>query len=352
MYFNMNLPGQNYNIAGQNTPAMFNKILLMSLFSILFGCGKGAKDKDKYADVPHFPQTDNPACRVEPVHMDSGFFAQAFLLSPDKQNVYVLAFGMDGTADRMPYQVLRLDQTGRVLTKTVMPDCQWSNAPALYWASDGQLGIVLHGSVVRLLDPGSLRVVKEWREVFAENFLPRKKLDQLTFNERRDAYDAALQKAAQRSRSAFVIQFPGAAFYTLMLDFGKTAEAWHIRSEEEEQSLIDHYGLYKIDYNPGSRLAPHPPTPDSGALITDGNTRLRYLVRHVFDYRIVYPNIKDVEARIFELSDKRRSTQFRLSNKEKHDLHLQFADNHYLTSSDKAIWVLYERQLYRLELSH
>lgn len=331
---------------------MFNKILLMSLFSILFGCGKNAKDTDKYADVPHFPQTDNPACQVEPISLDSGFFAQAFLLSADKTNVYVLAFGMAGTTDSMPYQLLRLDPAGRVLAKTVMPGCQWSEAPSLYWAENNRLGVALHGSVVRTFDPENLQLQKEWQEVFVENFLPPKKLDQLTYDERRDAYDAALQKAAQRSRSAFVIQFPGAAFYTLMLDFGKTAETWHIRSEEEEQPLIDRYGLYKITYNPGSRLTPKPATPDSGALITDGNTRLRYLVRHVFDYRIVYPNIKDVEARIFELSDKRGSAKFRLSNKEKHDLYLQYADNQYLTTSDNAIWVLYERQLYRLELPH
>lgn len=346
----MNLRGQNYNIAGQNTPAMFNKFLLMSLLSILFGCGKNAKNKDIYADVPHFPQTDNPACRVEEVPMDSGFFAQAFILSPDKNNVYVLAFGMAGTPDSMPYQLLRLDPSGRVLTKIMMPGCQWSDAPSLYWADNGQLGVALHGSVVRTFDPESLKMQKEWLEVFVENFLSRKKLDQLTFDERRDAYDAALHKAAQRSRSAFVIQFPGAAFYTLMLDFGETAEAWHIRSEEEEQSLIDRYGLYKTGCNPGSRLTPRPATPDSGALITDGNTRLRYLIRHVFDYRIVYPNIKDVEARIFELSDNRGSTKFRLSNKEKHDLYLQYADNQYLTSADNAIWILYERHLYRVEL--
>ena len=329
---------------------MFNKILLMSLLSVLFGCGKSAKDKDKYADVPHFPQTDNPACRVVQIPMDSGFFAQAFILSPDKTSVYILAFGMAGTTDSMPYQLLRLAPSGQVLAKTVMPGCQWSDAPALYWAERGQLGVALHGSVIRLLNPGSLQVVKEWREIFIENFLPQKKLEQLTYDEQRDAYEAALEKAIERSRSAFVIQFPGAAFYTLMLDFGKTAEAGHIRSEEEEQPLIDRFGLYDVSFNPGSRLAPHPPTPDSGALIADGNIRLRYLLRHVFDYKIDFPNIKDMEARILELSNGSHAAKFRLSNKDKHDLYLQYADNQYLATADQAVWLLYERQLYRVEL--
>ena len=71
---------------------MFQKLLLISLLTLLFGCGKKSGNKDKFPQVPYFPQADNPACRVEPVPMDSGFYAQSFIILPDKQHVYVLAY--------------------------------------------------------------------------------------------------------------------------------------------------------------------------------------------------------------------------------------------------------------------
>ena len=58
--------------------------LIMSIFSSLFGCGKPV---DKFADVPQFPATNNPNCRVTPIVMDSDFFVQNFIISPDKKTI-------------------------------------------------------------------------------------------------------------------------------------------------------------------------------------------------------------------------------------------------------------------------
>lgn len=319
---------------------MFNKILLMSLLSLLFGCGKSSKSKEQFPDLAHFPQTDNTACRVEPVLMDSGFFAQTFILAPNKQNVFVLAFGVAGTLDSMPYQILRLDPAGRVQAKIEFPGCRWSLRPVFWWEDDGLLTVMLVTDL-KSVDPASMQVVRQWRQLDFENFLTQKQFDRLTYDEQDDAYKEALQNAIQKSRSAHVRYDAITKVHLLMLEMntGKN-EAWQLRSAEEAEPFITQFGLRTAGLNPGADL-------EKGNIL-DGKDKLTYVARDVFDYKILYPNLKDVESRIFELSFAGgKKARFKLSNKKKRSLDLQKADNQYLSTADGAMWLLYEQQLYR-----
>lgn len=318
---------------------MYQKLLLMSLFSLLFGCGNKSKNKEKYPEVPHFPQTDNPACRLEPVRMDSGFFAQAFIISPDRQSVFVLAYGMEGTPDRMPYQLLRLDAAGRAQAKMVMPDSQWEDSPCFWWEDDGRLTLML-SSTIGTFDPVSMKTVKEWQQVDIKNFLPRKRLDQLTYDEQDTAYREAVEKAAAKSRSAYVLRVLNLHF--LMLDIGgKTLQAWYLRDDEDIERFTAKFGLRKgAQYNEETKDGD----------VSDGNVRISTLARDMLDYKIAYPDLKYIGSRTLALTDGKQTARFKLSNKDNHSMDLQYSDNQYLVTSDGTMWLMYERQLYRVKM--
>ncbi len=319
---------------------MYQKLLLMSLLSLLFGCGNKSKNKGKYPEVPHFPQTDNPACRLEPVAMDSGFFAQAFIISPDKQSVFVLAYGMEGTPDRMPYQLLRLDAGGRIQSKMVMPDSQWENAPCFWWEDDGKLTLMF-SSVIGTFDPVGMKAVKEWQQVDIKNFLPQKRLDQLTYDEQDTAYREAMEKAVGKSRSACVLQVLNLHF--LLLDTnGKVLQAWYLKDDEDIERFTAKFGLRK-----GAQYGAQ--TADDDA-VSDGNTRISTLAREMLDYKIAYPDLKYIGSRTLALSMGNQTARFKLSNKDNHSMNLQYSDNQYLTTADSTIWLMYERQLYRVRM--
>ena len=320
---------------------MYQKLLLMSLFSLLFGCGNKSKNKEKYPEVPHFPQTDNPACRPEPVPMDSVFFAQAFIISPDRQSVFVLAYGMEGTPDRMPYQLLRLDAAGRVQAKMLMPDSQWADSPCFWWEDDGALTVML-ANAIETFDPAAMKAVRVWQQVDIKNFLPQKRLDQLTYDEQDTAYRQALERAAAKSRSAYVLRVLNLHF--LLLDTGgKTLQAWYLRDDDDIERFAAKFGLRK-----GAQYDEK--TKDGGDDVSDGNVRMSTLAHEMLDYKIAYPDLKYIGSRTLALTDGKQTARFKLSNKGNHSMDLQYSDNQHLTTADGAVWVMYERQLYRVRM--
>lgn len=317
---------------------LFQKLLFMSLLSLLFGCGTKSGDKDKFPQVPYFPQTDNPACRVEPAPMDTGFYAQSFIIAPDKQHVYVLACGMAGTPEKMPYQLLRLDAAGQAQRKVEMPDCQWADTPCFWWENDGKLSLLLN-DVIKTLDPDDLQLVKEWQQMDLKNFLPQKKMDQLTYDEQVLAYDEALQNAAGKSRTAYVLQVWN--LHYLMLDFkGQPAQSWHLWNDEDIEQAVARYGLRKG--------ASYPAEQPENDLISDENARLTLLTHEVLDYKMAYPNLKYIEMRVLALTAGKQTARFKLSNKNNRSLFLQYADNQRLTTADGTAWLLFEGVLYRV----
>ncbi|MBK8920864.1 MAG: hypothetical protein IPM81_05055 [Saprospirales bacterium] len=210
-----------------------HRLLLMSLLSLLFGCGQHSDSRDRYPDVPLFPRTDNPACRVEPVAVDTGFFAQAFILSPDKQEVFALAFGMAGTPDHMPYLLLRFNAGAQVQARHEIPDCHWTEQPHCWWEADGRLSVLLTDGI-KTFEAASLQEVNAWRRVDFQTFLPQKERDKRTYDEQVNAYRDALEKAVGESRSAAVRSVAG--LHLMLLDFDrKPAEVWYIPDEEAQR---------------------------------------------------------------------------------------------------------------------
>ena len=103
--------------------------IYMSLFPSIFGCSGSGKKPNEFANVPQFPLTDNPVCKVNPIRPENDFFGQAFILSRDKKNVFLLAYGMAGTPENMPYQVLRLNADGIIEDTITMEHCKWTEYP-------------------------------------------------------------------------------------------------------------------------------------------------------------------------------------------------------------------------------
>lgn len=328
---------------------MYHRLLLMSLFSILFGCGKRSTDKEKYPHIPHFPLTDNPACQVEAVPIPDSVQVHAFIFSPDKQSIYVLTYGPVETPEQMPYHLFRLDSGGDIQAKTTLPDKRWSNQPLLYWEENGLLTLVLPNAAITTFDPVSLKTTQEWQVITTKNFLPSRRLQQLTFDEQRDAYREAREQAIRKCDMGFWVLLPAGNLNLLALEYSsKPGEAWQTPSDE---AVDTRFPLKKRATNPDAQQFAGEKTPEPNDQITDGIAGLKFLARDVFDYKINYPNLRDIESRIFEISSGKRVARFKLSNKDKHSLQLQLSDDQYLTTSDGALWLIYEGLLYRIAFS-
>lgn len=328
-------------------------LLLMSLLSMLFGCGKSAQKKMPYPEALQFPQTDNTRCAVQAIAMDSGLYAQAFILSPDKTGVFMLAYGMEGTPEKMPYQLIHLDADGNVQHKIILKDSHWTDQPTFWWETDGSLHLMLHTEFLRL-DPATFQVLKRWKQWDYTNFLSQKQFDQLTYDKQDNAYRETLKKKIAKSSHAQVLQVFNLHF--MMLDFaGKTPEAWYLRSDDLIGKYSAEFGLQKATptMQPEPKITPgmeetKPDTPY--ILIADGDASLQWLIHRTLDYKFAYPDLKYIEERVLELSAKGQKARFRLTNQDKHDLYLKYADNALLQTVNGAVWWMYERELYKIEM--
>lgn len=327
---------------------MYLRLLLLSLLSLCFGCAKYPGTTKKFAGIPLFPQTDNPAFHIDPVPADTGFVAQAFAPGPDGERIFVLAFGLAGTPEHVPCRLLQYDTRGRITKRLDLPDSRWEAEPALFWATHGQLYVVLYHSAVYMIDPLNLEVLYAYRAMHPDNFLAREKLDQMTGDEQRNAYAEALRHAHYKSQSGELLQAPNAAFCCLLLTFkGKPDEAWHIPAGEE-QEFIDGFGLQEIVQNFDARWGADGKSIGPGSSITEGDARLLYLARDAFDYKTRHPGIRGPEARIFEIGKGGKTARFKLTNANGGSLHLRVGADGYFGTADGSLWLLYERQLYRV----
>jgi len=341
-------------------------VLLMSLLSILFGCGKKANKAEQYAQVPLFPQTDNQNCRITAFQPDRDFVAQTFILSPDKKNVFLATYGQTTTSKRVikyadeahteplpespaerkpdiiPYQILKLDMDGNVLEKIVLPNCIWVGVPLFWWENEGNLSLKL-ADYIKTFEPVHLAIVKTWQEISQDNFLSQKKLTMMEFHEKEDAYYLALQTAIKKSTLKSTRKFYNLDY--IMLDFaGKNAEYWYLYPNRESTDIMTKYGENKAPMNP--------PTTFEKDLLTDGTTHLTVLANNVLDAKYVWasPHIKYSEERIMEITMGKQKIGFKLVNKDNHSLSFHCADNDYLTTANGAVWLMYEAVLYRIEM--
>ena len=343
-------------------------VLLMSLLSILFGCGKKANKAEQYAQVPLFPQTDNQNCRITAFQPDRDFVAQTFILSPDKKNIFLATYGQTTTPKRvikyadeahteplpespaerkpdiMPYQILKLDMDGNVLEKIVLPNCIWAGVPLFWWENEGNLSLKL-ADYIKTFEPVHLAIVKTWHEMSQDNFLSQKKLIIMEFHEKEDAYYLALQTAIKKSTLKYTRKFYNLDY--IMLDFaGKNAEYWYLYPNRESTDIMTKYGEHKAPMNP--------PTTYEKDLLTDGTTHLTVLANNVLDAKYVWasPHIKYSEERIMEITMGKQKAGFKLVNKDNHSLSFHCADNDYLTTVNGAVWLVYESVLYRIEMTN
>lgn len=307
----------------------------MSLLSSLFGCGKHSGKPGQYESIPHFPLVDNPSFDVEPVQIDSNYFAQTFILSQDKNHVFVLAYGMEGLPEDMSYQLLRLDRDGKIEKTVLLTHCVVAHVPNFWWEDDGSLSIMLQMET-KNFDPVELKERKSWKAKDLKNVIPKKRLEQMVYREQMDAYADEIEKAIRESKKQYVRKVLDLDF--LFLEYSrKPSEYWHLQDSEAVASCIKKYGGQKQPLNPAT---------DS----SDGSATIKTLAHNILDYKIAYPDLKYIEENILQIAMGKQTAKFKLCNKEKHALHLKFADNNYFASSNGNIWVMYEQFLYKLKV--
>lgn len=310
-----------------------NFLLILTILSALFGCNSKSKQLADIDKIPHFPQTDNPAFKVEPYQVDAGFYVQNFIFSQDKKNVFLLACKVDTAPERISYQLLRLDQDGKVEEKLVLPYDQWTGVPGFWWEDDGRLGLRLENEF-EVFDPTNFKTMETWKEIDFNNFMTQEKRDQLVYDEQVDAFMDVWHKAIDKSHSQYIRKVMN--LYYMFIDLKpKPSEVWCVQNQDDIDYWIEKYG---------ERITPMNPE----KYTVDDNVSVVEVAHHFLDYKIIFPNIKDIEAYIMKLSSGKKSAQFRLSNKEGHSLNLTYADNQYMTTGNGDVWMMYEKVLYHI----
>ncbi len=320
-------------------------LLVMSLFSFIFGCGN-KKTPESARAWPQFPASDNPAMRIEPVALDSGFGLYSFFIDSPGEAVYVLAFRQTVAQPRTPYEreeaeagIFRLDQQGKVVKRLLVPESRLVSG-ASFGMLDGQLLILLwrHFAIV---NPERMTIVGEI-PVYDDKFFPSKlPLDEMTFDELRDNYTLAFDAALDHCKQGRWLDWtPGGAWFVLATAPDGSRAAWSPLTyfDEDIEPL-------KKRFPPAAPALPVHPE----GLITDTKGSLQEVEYLSGGTQLDYPNYKSRLIKQYELRLGDKTARFSTTDRDRHDLHLGLADNLRLTTADGAAWVSFEGVLYRME---
>ena len=326
---------------------MFNKFILMSLATLLFGCKSKPKKGEPYPEIPHFPAMTSAVLRADTVVFPQGLFPHTYTISPDKERVFVLTYNLEDPTESMVYTVVALDPNGKVLRRVDLPRRSVAIRPCFFWEDDGMVTLILSDEFITF-DPETLGIRKKIRIFHDENFLKQKELDELTPYYLNEAYNAAVEKAISKSRSVAVRTGPRSSFAYMMLDKGKSSpEVWQACTDETLAKADSAFVQLDNHFNPGSPIGLNRGELQAGETITDGPVSLTFFNYSIYDTVLDYPNYKNIEARYYEIITLKGRARFKVSNKGKRQYYLpQYADNHYLTTKNGAVWMAFEEALY------
>lgn len=328
---------------------MFNKFILMSLATLIFGCKSKPKKGEPFPEIPHFPALTTGAFRADTVLLPQGLFPHTFTISPDKERVFVLTYNLEDPVESMVYTVVALDANGNVLRRVDLPKRGVATRPCFFWENDGMVTIILSDEFITF-DPETLGIRKKVKIFNDENFLKQKELDELTPYYLNEAFNDAVEKAISKSRSVAVRTGPRSSFAYMMLDKGKTnPEIWQACTDETLAKADSAFVQLDNHFNPGSPIGQNRGELQPGETITDGQTTLSFFNYSIYDTVLDYPNYKNIEARYYEIITPKGRTRFKVSNKGKRRYYLpQYADNQYLTTKNGVVWMGFEEGLFMI----
>ncbi len=307
----------------------------MSIFSNFFGCKKSMKPGQEFSELPIFPLVNNPKVSVDLIEMDSDFFAQTFILSEDKTAIYVLAYGMEGAPDQMPYQLIKLDENGKAISKLRLEHCKWTEYPHFWWTKEQQLGLLLStGSFIFTTQPLTKR--QEYKAILLPEFIRLPELEELVYNEKTELYYKKCRQSLGKSTSAYLQQILEDTFLFINMN-ADLSEIWLIENEDFLNQIRNKHETFS------------PPVNQTGPY-NDELTHLNLKSNIQIDYKIDYPRIKNIEEHVYELTQNKLILHFKVTNKDKQSLKIILSDNRYLTTSNSRVWLMHERKLYSIYL--
>lgn len=331
-------------------------VLLMSLFSLLFGCNTKKAATPKPQEYPFFPETDNPEVKITPVTLDSGYWISSFFIPEDKQHVYVLGYkalprkmieGIEpdpSQVQQADFRLYRLDSKGQVELRSNLP--RTDLGAGTFGLLDGQLMLRIDEEFL-VLDPEKF-TVKEKIPVHDSQYHAAEETE-MTFDEHRDDYQAKFDAVLKNPAACrFLFWTPGGEYLVVVQTPKGKRSAWSPPSYEDEliADLKSRFEPLVVQLNP---KANDPYDENSPFLIEDGPAKIHELARLSAGTQLVYPNYKSRSVLQYEMSLGDKKIHFSTTDKNGHDLHLHFADNGMLTTGDGAAWVKYESVLYRVE---
>ncbi len=182
--------------------------IAMSLLSLLFGC-KPKKTPPKSEEFPRFPATDNPAAKLELIKLDDGYWPKTFLITEDKQQVYVLGYGkivsktmVNGEEtrpdlrDRAYFRLYALDKQGQITHRLDLPNGH-TYTGGTFGMIDGQL-VLWFDEQLLVLDPGKLAVLEKIPVYDTHVFPTKQDLEMMTPDEQQKAYQQKFEVAVAK----------------------------------------------------------------------------------------------------------------------------------------------------------
>lgn len=320
---------------------------------LLFGCDSSFKGN--VATIPYFSEISNSVCRVEPIELDSGFYVGSFIIAPDKKHIYILASRHVGNLHQLSLsllrwdtQLLQLDSAGHLEKKIRLLENSPQRFSAFWWTSDNHLAITLP-SLIRMYDPNTLQPVEDWPIYDKQNACSEKQRQVMSGDKLDELYTQLIQKAFRQSQSAYVYSIPSGQHFLFLQFADHPPEAWHINTRlQDERAYIRKFGQRVPLLNPDAPLSGSYSDLTEGDYMRDGQMHLRCIEHKILEEKV---GLMNAEIRIFDLSNGKKTLQFKSSSLEPHHLDLQFAENKYLTTKEDTGWMIYENQLYRVEMN-
>ncbi len=333
-------------------------LLTMSLLSLLFGCNTKKTIAPKSEEYPRFPATDNPAAKVERIHLDDGYWPKSFFITEDKQKIYVLGYSkipsttmVDGEEtrpdlrDRAYFRLFCLDTKGQITHRRDLPAGD-THTGGLFGIVDGQL-VLWFSDQLLALDTDKLTIVEKI-PVYDTNFFPAKQdIELMTPDEQEDAYQQKFEAAVKKPAVCKWLEWPFGGGYMVLVQGPGKRSAWAPMSWENEvladmksrfEPLLMPYNLQSNNYENGDNFH-----------CIDGPAQIREAEYRSAGTQLDYPNYKNRMVLQYEMIVGQKTLHFSTTDRSRHNLRLDFSDNRLLSMADGAAWVKYEGDLYRIE---
>ncbi|HPH21220.1 MAG TPA: hypothetical protein PLE32_20670 [Haliscomenobacter sp.] len=323
-------------------------LISMSLLSFLFGCGK--RDDKPKQNLPWFPNIDNVAIKVVEMPVDSGYAVQTFLISKERQEIFVLAHNKinpNNTVEerwRTDYQLLCFGANGQLRKRVDLPKFEF-NDPAHLWIEHKNLVLFLNDKV-RLFDTERLELSEEI-PYYAENSFPTKtNLEALLPEEQLERYLPAREKHLKVCPSVRVLNLPKAGGCVLLAQAAdETRTIWSLIDSVDVDKYTRQYGMIEAPLNPGWKY-----NPETGLFkVSDAALVLETTGEVSMGTQLDYPNYKSRSAMQYVLNLDTKTARFATTNRSRKPLYVQISQNDYLSASGSEAWIAYQGTLYRVE---